>query len=387
MRALALFVLTAPLLAELSPRQRQIVEEPWAAVEPFLEIPAAPPPFGNAVEESALNPYVAAWFGDLLTQDAQRREVYQALFDLMEARVDKQVGSAPNNSGTTSLAMKGAAPAILGFAVENGGLQRQVSGTTATFRGNPYGLMNAFRGRGFLEMFESLDRATSSGAFQRFSNLFSFAVAFDTSRGATPGALAADRQQLASWSLRFQPVNRRDPRKKPYFREFARLSASEEAKVFRDSRDELDRAFAAWPALREWYRALQARIEERLDAPWRKKMLSTEAAKTEFQALLAEEFPKLTGLLRDDPVAVPAEVDRALDLYTRRLTTMLRWRAGIREMALKGELLSVDYTVTRDPRIPDLSHLTMVFETSLGEKRLQRCHPKRGAELLQFSAA
>lgn len=43
MRALALFVLTAPLLAELSPRQRQIVEEPWAAVEPFLKIPATPP--------------------------------------------------------------------------------------------------------------------------------------------------------------------------------------------------------------------------------------------------------------------------------------------------------------------------------------------------------
>jgi hypothetical protein len=56
---------------------------------------------------------------------------------LEEARIDKQVGGAGSNAGSTSIVSKGSVPAILGLAVENGALTRSVSGTTVTFRGNP----------------------------------------------------------------------------------------------------------------------------------------------------------------------------------------------------------------------------------------------------------
>lgn len=357
------------------------MDQVWAGAAERMKEPEITSPFLDTVEPSALNPLVAAWFADLLLEDEQRKQAYQMLFDLMETRVDKQIGSAPNNSGTTSLAMKGAAPAILGFAVENGGLERSVSGTTVTFRGNPYGLVNAIRGRGFLEMFESLDRAASSTAFQRVSSLLSFAVSFDTSRGQTPGALLADRQQLASWSVRFQPVNRRDSRQRAYVRQFARLSESDEARAFRDSRDELDKAFEEWPGLRDWRRNLQEKVERRIDLAWQQKKINPAAAEAEFREIVTQEFPRLTVLLRGDPTP-PLEVERALDLYVRRLTRMLERRTEIREYALKGELFTIDYTVTRDPNIPDTSHLTFIFETSLGQSRLHDLTVNAGVNFL-----
>src|SRR6185369_717492 len=47
-----------------------------------------------------------------------------------DVRVDKQVGGSNSNSGSTSLVSKGSIPSILGYAVENGGLARDINGTT-----------------------------------------------------------------------------------------------------------------------------------------------------------------------------------------------------------------------------------------------------------------
>src|SRR5258708_17672752 len=42
------------------------------------------------------------------------------IFDSEKRRTDKQIGSRPESSGTTSLAVKGGGPAIIGWAIENG---------------------------------------------------------------------------------------------------------------------------------------------------------------------------------------------------------------------------------------------------------------------------
>src|SRR5260370_33531852 len=67
------------------------------------------------------------------------------------ARIDKQVGTGSSSSGSTSLLAKASVPSILGLAVENGALQKETSGTTMTFRGNPIGIIKALGDKGFIQ--------------------------------------------------------------------------------------------------------------------------------------------------------------------------------------------------------------------------------------------
>ena len=71
------------------------------------------------------------------------RQVDMHIGDIENIRVDKQVGGGSSNAGSTSLVSKGAAPSILGFAVENGALTQNISGTTVTYRGNLVGTIEA----------------------------------------------------------------------------------------------------------------------------------------------------------------------------------------------------------------------------------------------------
>src|SRR5205085_2820302 len=109
----------------------------------------------------------------------------------------------------TTLVSKGGTPAVLDFAVENGGLTRNIDGNTVTFRGNPVGLVEAFQKTGFIPSYNDSEST-------RLLRKLSFSVSFDTSRGDTPGTLLANRQQLSSYSFRYEFKNDRDPRNKKY---------------------------------------------------------------------------------------------------------------------------------------------------------------------------
>lgn len=125
-------------------------------------------------------------------------------------RNDKQTGSSSSRSGSTSLVTKGAVPAIFGFAVENGALERTTSGTTITFRGNPVGIIEAIRRKDYIDSYQS------DSGFDRILRNFAFGLSFDTSRGNANGAFTGDKQQLSAFSLRYNFINQRDPRDKRY---------------------------------------------------------------------------------------------------------------------------------------------------------------------------
>ena len=137
--------------------------------------------------------------------------------DIDNARVDKQVGGAPSNSGATSLLSKASVPGILGLAVENGALQKDGSGTTITFRGNPVGIIKALGDKGFIESYDDDDSTT------KVLRRFSFAVSFDTSRGNQSGTFTGDRQQLSSYMFHLDLWNKRDPRNGSYRRKWENL--------------------------------------------------------------------------------------------------------------------------------------------------------------------
>src|SRR6185436_14061185 len=112
------------------------------------------------------------------------REGYTVLLKALEALAITQVGSAPASKGTTSLAMKGLAPKILGLALESGAIAREVNGTVLTFRATPAGVIKTLQSKGLLDMYADY----SKSSWQRYASRVSFAANFDASKGPAAGS-------------------------------------------------------------------------------------------------------------------------------------------------------------------------------------------------------
>jgi hypothetical protein len=145
------------------------------------------------------------------------REVVQSFLSEAEKnRIDKQIGSGANTSGTTSLVNRGSVPALLGLAVETGAVTQETSGTTITFRANPSGLIKALAKQNYLESgpIDILANRQESDFWYNVLNKVSVAVSFDTSKGPKAGVFTAERSQLTSYSGHIDIINHRDPRDK-----------------------------------------------------------------------------------------------------------------------------------------------------------------------------
>jgi hypothetical protein len=138
------------------------------------------------------------------------------LSEAEQKRIDKQIGSGANTSGTTSLVSKGSVPALFGLAVENGAITQDVNGTTITFRANPAGFIKALVKQDYLTSGPTniLTNRPESDFWYIALNKASVAISFDTSKGQSPGTFTAERSQLASYSAHIDIINHRDPRDK-----------------------------------------------------------------------------------------------------------------------------------------------------------------------------
>ena len=69
----------------------------------------------------------------IFTTHAEKAETVKDFFlEADKKRTDKQIGSTPSSSGTTSIAVKGGAPSVIGWAGENGAATSSISGNTVT---------------------------------------------------------------------------------------------------------------------------------------------------------------------------------------------------------------------------------------------------------------
>ncbi len=146
---------------------------------------------------------------------------YSLIRDIENKRLDKQVGASSSSAGGTSLVSRGTVPKILGVAVENGALLQSTRGTVATFRGNLLGISRWFLGA---ENYPYCPpTSTDCSRPMDFLRGLSFSASFDASRnkdvtatGTTPAGtstgavLTGSKQQLESWGVRWDFVNRRD---------------------------------------------------------------------------------------------------------------------------------------------------------------------------------
>ena len=191
-------------------------------------------------------------------------DVHPFLSQLEQKRIDVQVGSNAASSGSTSLVSKGSVPALLGFAVENGALTQSTSGTTVTFRGRPAAIVKTLAKQDFLSSGSS--EVTSAGLVNESStwyqalNRASFALSFDTSRGATPGTFTGNAQQLSGYSFRYDLRNHRDPRDPVYQKAWTNLRNQQQAAYAQDLSD-LQTALLGKPEYMAWRAKAMAALQ------------------------------------------------------------------------------------------------------------------------------
>ncbi len=334
------------------------------------------PEYSTILQQSRFGGYIATLMMGAQAQQQNQvdSKTYQTILAMMDHSTDTQVGSTPDTKGTTSLAMKGAVPKILGFAVQHGAITQQVNGNTVTFRATPAGVIKALAG---------VDTKTIFGVPTDINgdplpttcdwcNKFSAAISFDISQGATPGTLTAAKQQVSSWSVRTEIANRRDATRRDYIKNFQRITGiTDYTKQFNALSDALDQSpdFAAWRA------SLLKQVQEQVESPLQ-SALALDSAKS-FAAKMAalsqarDKFVQIVsaGLVEGQKLSLPPNVAKALREYANAIKPILQQRNDIIDYANKGLLVTADWTVTRDPSVPDLSTVTGILEDSFGPGR------------------
>jgi len=341
----------APAGAQPTSR-KQIVDEMVEAGVEAAKRPAVTHPFQTPFG-TGRNGKVVAY---LIAAHAERNG-YKALLQALEARTIKQLGATPGSGGSTSLAMNGLVPDILGIAVESGAINGDISGTTVTFRATPAGVVKALQGKGLVEI--NGDYANSTAA--RMASRISFAASFDTSKGSAPGTLTADSRQLTGWSARAELVNHRDPASGEYAAVWKGLLRNDQA--YTAAVDAINAALAAWPAFTAWQNGLEADVAAGVEGPFARDH-NVAAAGGRFRTVLETNFAKLEKL-----PAMPDAVLKALDGYVAQLTLVQRAIDGVYTFVGKGDLITVDWSTARSAMLPDLYTATGIWEAAFGAAR------------------
>lgn len=280
-------------------------------------------------------------FGFALAIAIKPREAYVRAIE--EARVDKQVGTNAAASGTTSLVSKGSVPSIIGLAVENGALTQSVTGTTMTFRGNPIGIIKALGDKGFIKSYDDDDATT------KVLRRFSFAVSFDTSRGAQAGTFVGSSQQLSNYSLRFDIYNKRDPRNSAYRNKWNDLITSRGQPFtqnlstllgyFHDGTATADADLIAWR---------EATRDALINAP-----------ASDVEKVLQEQ-------LGDKLRAVPLrpEIKLLVSAFASNVDAYLSDRGNLLKEVANGPIVTFEFTNNRPGNQPNYSNFNMIGEFS-----------------------
>jgi len=279
------------------------------------------------------------------------------LVDAEETRVDKQVGGASSNAGSTSLVIKGGTPAILGLAVENGALEREIDGTTLTFRGNPVGLIDALRNKGFISSFEDDSPST------RLLRKTSFAFSFDTSRGDEPGVFTARKQQLSSVSGRIEFINKRDPRHKSYRTDWENFLATN-AQAFLGALVQFKGVLSeVVPGTGVGAIPAQFRYKDQALQDWlvRTDAAIAGAAPGNVETVMKAQLAKL-------PIDELSEATIAsLTNVARQFGVFIEGRQRILDRVAKGTIATFEYTNKREVTAPDTSNFMGIYETAFGK--------------------
>jgi hypothetical protein len=198
------------------------------------------------------------------------------------------------------------------------------------------------------------------GLGARFARRFSGAASFDTSRGSSAGTFTASADQFSGWSVRCEVINQRDAALAQYASRWRTLAVNP---AYAQAVAQLHDSLRTWAPFKAWQEHTIADVMAQVE-PQLKRDHDKDAAAKRFQAVLEADLPLLEKL-----PALPPEVESALDVYVAQLMAVQQSIGDIYAFANKGVLLTVEFTTTRDPKLPDLYTATAVLEAALGAAR------------------
>lgn len=279
-------------------------------------------------------------------------------------RTDKQIGATNSASGSTSLVPSGSVPALLGLAVEYGGIDESFSGTTATFRTTPAKLLGAMA-----NAYGPSAAPPSDGVYQALQR-FSLSVSFDTSRTSSSNTnsgarLLANYAQMSQATARFIVINDRDPLAAKNWKQIRALSLSPAAHNVANSARDLVGPLTLAAGFDTALDAVMVVFDKNTASP--DQAVLQEAASTFVTALqkLAENL---------------ADWQQKVDNYIAARVTLDQMHQQLYSKISKAPSLSVEYDFNRPPLVqasssttgstmasaasPDLSTLGLVFVAS-----------------------
>jgi len=351
-----LLLAAAPALAQTCPSPPVTYQDQWCGkIKAIVAIPKAALDRQSQIEELILlqGDNLGAF---LLYVQAKAKGVdVRALED---ARIDKQIGSPGNSSGSPNAVSKGAVPAVLGFAVENGALTQAVSGTTMTLRGNLVGWLDLLHNQGFIAAYE--DDSAIVRQLRRVS--YSFTLNTDTAvdppsglGGFSPAALREQlkhtAEQLASYSARVAIWDQRDPRVTANRAAVATMLDTK-GRAFLNSIHFLDPALNADEYSRKW-------IPETAEVLKDPSLTEKQVTK-----LLYERLELMRLFMSGRVENFDEQVTKAL----LALEGFNQARVKVFQAMQKRPLVAFEYVNTRDRDLPDLSTLRLIAEGQWGPR-------------------
>jgi len=315
-----------------------------------------PRPVAELANEAAklyLDPHQALALYSVVLQSGNIRDLQ---IQLDEARTDKQVSSNSSSPGSTSLTSKGSVPAVLGFAVENGSLERSTSGSAITFRARPIQVIQTLQRTSFDDAYKQIE----NNQLFTFINRFSFAVTFDTTRGTMPGTFTGNSSQVSSFSTHIDILNNRDPRSSKYHTNWAELQARAGDDLAHSLYDNYDRIFTNPAFVKEF-----TTWKESAATP-----LATHLMSGDVQALnttLREQLKKFYEIATNVPESAPI-----IKHFADASITMQHARQNILDLVDRSPVLSFEYTDNpaakaslSNMRLPNSSNFKFIFEEGL----------------------
>ncbi len=223
-RKLGVLTLAAAWVLRGQPAARTCDEGIRATAEAVFALPAADraQPARDALVDANL-------LGLCLANSDEMRASIAKVIEIR--RIDKQVGASGGASGSTTLVSSGAAPRLLGVAVEHGAVAQALSGSTVTLRTTPAKLLSA------LSKAYGPDAPLPDDATLRALGRVNVSASFDTTRTASGDSpnrspFLANYRQLSEAAVRVELWNQRDPFVRANLRKIGDLGSSKTFEAF-----------------------------------------------------------------------------------------------------------------------------------------------------------
>ncbi len=250
-----------------------------------------------------------------------------------KARVDKQVGAGSSSSGSTSAVSGGSIPALLGLALESGGITKTVSGNSVTYRSNPAKLISAIAKQYGQEI-------PPSDPGYLALNRIGVGVTFNTGTSGTASSssgtdLFAKFRQVSEVSARAEIINHRDLFSQSAFEALRKMRGKPPSEQFMDAArvlfDQLDK--------KPWYREKKdQRINEIVDG--------TANTADAIEQLLASYFEDLRSALKDD-----AAFRAALNNFVAKWSDFKKEQDETYARIAKSQILTFEYALSRPAQV------------------------------------